>query len=67
MIVCLVSSFELLLRLTRIDSLKNRKSSEILESELKLADSLRTGKVLRLFSLLSLFDLLRHSIAKLRI
>ena len=60
MIVSLVSSLELLLWLTRINTLQYRESSEILECELQLSDSLGTCQVLRLLSLSTLLDLLPH-------
>ena len=60
MIVSLVSSLELLLWLTRIHTLQYRESSEILECELQLSDSLGTCQVLRLLSLSTLLDLLPH-------
>jgi hypothetical protein len=64
-IVGLVGTFELLLWLTRIDTLENAETSKVLKSELKLPDSLRTCKVLRLFSLLSLLYFLPHFILSL--
>ena len=59
-IVGLVRPLELLLRLSRVDALQNAQSPEILESELELPDCLGTRQVLRLLSLLTLLDLLRH-------
>jgi hypothetical protein len=60
MIVSLVSSFKLLLGFTRVYTLENADSSKVLESELKLANSLGASQVLRLLSLLSLLDFLSH-------
>ena len=52
-IISLVSALELLLGLSGVHSLEDAQSSEILERELELADSLGPSKVLRLLSLLA--------------
>ena len=61
-IISLIGAFELLLWLTRIYSLQDAETSEILKSKLKLADCLGASEVLGLLSLLPLLDLLRHYI-----
>ena len=60
--VCLGVSLELLLWLTRVDSFQNADSPEILEGELKLADSITSGQVLTSLALFTFRDFPSHFI-----
>ena len=60
--VCLGVSLELLLGLTRVNSLENADSPEVLEGELKLADSITSGQVLTSLALCSFLNSFPHFI-----
>ena len=53
-------TLELLLRFTRVDSLEDADTSEVLEGELELTNSVGSGEVLTGLALYSLLNLLAH-------
>ena len=53
-------AFEFLLRFTRVDSLEDADTSEVLESELELTNSVRSSEVLTSLALCTLLNALAH-------